>query len=110
MKNNLGYNFPTVDSLYDRILSSTKSYDTTSKTYLDASKWLSKLKSDINKLKQFTEKSWNGKRISPDLYDSKCLNIVLPNCELTDAQKVVLQQAKEYAKKLEIDIKIYITK
>lgn len=44
------------------------------------------------------------------MYDSKRLNIVLPNHALTDAQKSALQQAKDYAANLGIDIKIYITK
>lgn len=43
------------------------------------------------------------------MYDSKCLNIVLPNHALSDAQKVALQQAKEYAANLGVDIKVYIT-
>lgn len=67
------------------------------------------MKSDINKLSNFTRQTWNGKIINETMYDSKCLNIVLPNHALTDTQKVVLQQAKDYAANLKIDIKIYIT-
>ena len=42
-------------------------------------------------------------------YTSKCFNIVLPNCELTEAQKAILEQAKAYAESLGIEVKVYIT-
>ena len=43
------------------------------------------------------------------MYDSKCLNIVLPNYELNSSQKIALQKAKDYAASLNIDVKVYIT-
>ena len=111
IKNNLGHNFPTVDSLNDRVLSSTKSYDTTSKTYLSSSKWLSRIKGDVNKLSQFGgDVRWKGKVLDDTMYDVKRLNIVLPNVSLADAQKMALQQARGYAASLKIDTKVYITK
>ena len=43
-------------------------------------------------------------------YDVKRLNIVLPNVELTSAQKTSLNNLKTYAKTLKIEVKVYITK
>lgn len=110
--NNLWHNFPTVDVLDEnsRVLYSTKSYDSTSATYSDASKWLSKIKQDLRKLDQFTNKTWNGVKVNETMYDNKCFNMVLPNISLTDAQRQVLQQVKDYAETLGLCIKVYITK
>lgn len=52
-----------------------------------------------------TEAVWNGK----SMYDSKFLNVALPNHALADSQKAVLQKTKDYAAVLNIDVKIYIT-
>lgn len=70
---------------------------------------MSRLKRDINKLKSFTRKDWHSATVEIEDYTSKCLNIVLPNCELTDVQKKVLEQAKAYAESLGIEVKVYIT-
>ncbi len=102
IKNNLGYNFPTVDSLYGTTLASTKSYDTTLSRYLDADKWLSVMKRDVDKLNSFTSRRWSGKKISPDMYDIKCLNVVLPNVKLNSKQRIALKDLKKYAAMLEI--------
>ena len=110
IRNNLGDNFPTVDRLSGKVLSSNKSYDTTLPSYLNAKKWLSTMKRDINKLNRFTQKRWAGKKVSLTSYDVKRLNIVLPNVELTSAQKTSLNNLKTYAKTLKIEVKVYITK
>ena len=109
IENNLGENFPVCDTLYDGVLGSTKSYDTSRDSYSTTKGWLSKLKSDINRLDGFTEKTWNSVPITKEMYSSKCFNIVIPNCELTEAQQAALQQAKDYAASLKIDVKVYIT-
>lgn len=110
LANNLGHNFPIVDSLNDGVLASTKSYDTMSQTYQNADRWLSKIKSDINKLNSFTSKTWNGVNVDISSYNSKQLNIVIPNSELTLQQQNALQSAKDYATSLGIQVKVYITK
>lgn len=110
IRNNLGDYFPTVDRLSGKVLSSNKSYDTTLPSYLNAKKWLSTMKRDINKLNRFTQKRWAGKKVSLTSYDVKRLNIVLPNVELTSAQKTSLNNLKTYAKTLKIEVKVYITK
>ena len=79
IRNNLGDYFPTVDRLSGKVLSSNKSYDTTLPSYLNAKKWLSTMKRDINKLKNFTEMDWNERLVDEMSYDIKRLNIVLPN-------------------------------
>lgn len=110
LKNNLGHNFPTIDSVYDRIASSTKSYDITSKTYTNGSGWWYRLKGDIDKLNSFNEGKLVDVVVKASDYDKKCLNIVLPNIELSEAQKAILQKAKTYAKDLDdIIIKVFIT-
>ncbi len=68
------------------------------------------MKRDINKLNRFTQKRWAGKKVSLTSYDVKQLNIVLPNVELTSAQKTSLNNLKTYAKTLKIEVKVYITK
>ncbi len=110
IRNNLGDYFPTVDRLSGKVLSSNKSHDTTLPSYLNAKKWLSTMKRDINKLNRFTQKRWAGKKVSLTSYDVKQLNIVLPNVELTSAQKTSLNNLKTYAKTLKIEVKVYITK
>ena len=109
IRNNLGDYFPTVDRLSGKVLSSNKSYDTTLPSYLNAKKWLSTMKRDINKLKNFTEMDWNERLVDETSYDIKRLNIVLPNVELTKAQKAALKSLKAYADTLKIEVKVYIT-
>lgn len=114
LKNNLGDNFPVCDTIKNRVLGSTKSYNTTCKTYSNARNWYNVLKRDADKLDKFTEKMWHTYRLRVYFYDRKQLNIVIPNCELTAAQQEVLKQIKEYAKTLNnkgrIGIKVYITR
>lgn len=109
LRNNLGHNFPTIDSVYDRIAASTKSYDITSGTYTSGSGWWYRLKKDIDKLNSFSYGKLNDVIITSSDFDSKCLNIVLPNIELSEVQKAILQKAKDYAKNLGIIIKVFIT-
>lgn len=110
IKNNLGYNFPTVDSLYGTTLASTKSYDTTLPRYLDADKWLSVVKRDVNKLNRFTKGDRGGSFITVKAYDEKCLNVILPNVKLTGKQRTALRDLKKYAGTFDIGVKVYITK
>lgn len=67
------------------------------------------MKRDINKLKNFTEMDWNERLVDETSYDIKRLNIVLPNVELTKAQKAALKSLKAYADTLKIEVKVYIT-
>lgn len=113
--NNLGLNFPAVDSLRDGVLTSTRIYNTTLKPYMDARKWYSKLKRDLNKFSRFTTRTWNHKTIESDMYKVKRLIAVLPNCELTEAQKTALFRAKEYAVSLgnretKVELRVVITR
>ena len=52
---------------------------------------------------------WNERLVDETSYDIKRLNIVLPNVELTKAQKAALKSLKAYADTLKIEVKVYIT-
>ncbi|MEW9702681.1 hypothetical protein [Paenibacillus sp. SI8] len=112
--NNLGRTFPTIDKLENRVITSVKSYDIAN-SYKKAGSWLSQLKSDINKLNRFTEASGTAadgswQTIDASMYDSKALNVAIPDVQLTSNQISELQKAIDYAKTLGIQINTTIIK
>ena len=110
LENNLGHNFPTVDRLVNRVLESTKSYDVLCPTYANASQWLTRMKADIWKLACFMHRVWNKVPVYKEMYDSKQINIVIPNVNLSPDQWAALRQAIEYAEELGIAVRVYTTK
>jgi hypothetical protein len=79
--NNLGDNFPVVDKLANRNLTSIKSYDLTLKSNPGGKLWFNSLKRDIDVLNKFTERTWNGVTVRKAQYDTfdRCLSPVEPN-------------------------------
>ena len=93
--NNLGHNFPVIDKLENRVITSIKSIDTGLKSYQGA-KVYSKIVGDARKLYKFTSKTWANIPVLQTDYDSKVLQIILPNGTVTAEQILSLQSAKQY--------------
>jgi len=101
-------NFPVVDDLQNGVLTSNKSYDLSA---VSNQKGLGyKIVKDINKLNEFTEKSWSGTTVRLSDYSSKQINVIIPNVELTEAQMAGIEQAQAYAEQLGIIFKITVAK
>ena len=73
--NNLGYNFPVIDKLNDKTITSIKSMDLTLPTYQTGKGIYNTLVKNIDALDKFTYKSWNRKFIGLNDYDLKELEI-----------------------------------
>ena len=106
--NNLGPNFPVIDKLKDRIITSIKSRNLSAKTYLNGKRLEYTIKSDINKLIKFKETVWDGVRINPKKYSYKCLEMYVPNVTLNESQIKGINNAIEYANKNNIILKIIV--
>jgi hypothetical protein len=106
--NNLGRNFPVVDKLENRILTSFKSIDTAAPTYSLKGRLYNRIIKDIKSLNKFTGRTWAGVKVTPDMYDKKILELVVPNNNLGSIQARQIDAAKEYAKQLGIEFKITI--
>ncbi|MBO8171535.1 MAG: hypothetical protein H0Z33_06585 [Bacillaceae bacterium] len=107
--NNLGDNFPVIDK-YDpdsRIITSIKSYNPSLKSH-QGSQFYSNIKRDIDKLNEFKDAYWNDIDINPNLYDTKTLQIALPDVKLTGTQVDSLNRAIDYARGLKIDVVITV--
>lgn len=99
----LGDNFPIADRLDDGILVSTKSVDLGAKTYQNPKKLQDKLEAYAKQLNRFENLSywkgdtlsWGTKTISKGDYNSKVLEIVLPNVTITDEIAEALKTAKK---------------
>lgn len=94
--NNLVHNFPVIDKLENRVITSIKSIDTSLKSYQSASGIYNKIVRDARTLSKFTGKTWTGIKITPKTYDSKVLQIVLPNTTINAEQMLGLQVAELY--------------
>ena len=106
--NNLGHNFPVIDRLENRVITSIKSRDLSAKSYLTGKRLEYTIKSDINKLIKFKEATWNGNKISPEKYSYKCLEVVVPNVTLNESQINCINNAIEYGKLNNIIVKIIV--
>ncbi|WP_396134789.1 hypothetical protein [Brevibacillus nitrificans] len=102
--NNLGDNFPVVDKLANRNLTSIKSYDLTLKSNSGGNAWFNSLKRDVDTLNKFTERTWNGVTVRKSQYDTKTLQIAIPDVPLTEGHIQSLQRAIDYAKERGINI------
>lgn len=107
---NLGDTFPIADKLNARVLTSVKSLDTAASSYQDSSKLLSKVKSYTNQLNNFTSRSWNGVEVRSTDYDSKVLEFVIPDIQLSATQLQAIINAKAYAQSLGITLKVIVAK
>ncbi len=87
LRNTLGETFPVVDRLSGTTLISTKSLDTYAKSYQTPSKLRGTLNKYLNDLINFETKYWKGKdvfewgnnRLKKGDYNTKVLEIVLPD-------------------------------
>lgn len=106
--NNLGYNFPVVDKLNDRTITSIKSMDLTANTYQTGRGIYNTLVKNIDTLDNFTERAWHGTVVSKEVYDYKELEVAIPKIKISQDQKRGLDEAIQYAKSKNIRIKITI--
>ena len=106
--NNLGHNFPVADKLEDRILTSTKSIDTAASTYQKRLTLLTKLKAFCNQLNKFDGVRWNGVTVQSSDFDSKVLELVIPDIQLSSEQLQAIIDAKTYAQSLGLTMKIIV--
>ena len=106
--NNLGYNFPVVDKLNDRTITSIKSMDLTANTYQTGRGIYNTLVKNIDTLEAFDEQTWRGVVIQAADYDYKQLEVAIPKVAISKDQKDGLEEAIKYAKRRNINIKITI--
>ena len=106
--NNLGHNFPVIDRLENRVITSIKSRDLSAESYLTGKRLEYTIKSDINKLINFEKGGMNGTEITPDDYSFKCLEVVVPNVTLNESQINCINNAIEYGKLNNIIVKIIV--
>ncbi|MGN0242880.1 MAG: hypothetical protein ACI4CT_02330, partial [Lachnospiraceae bacterium] len=89
---------------------SIKSMDTTAKTYQNASKMRNKLRKYIDDLAGFSETTYKGTKWTVKGGTSRTLELAIPAVGLSKKQAKVLQEMKEYAKKLGVTLKVVIVK
>ena len=106
--NNLGYNFPVVDKLNDRTITSIKSVDLTANTYQTGRGIYNALVKNIDDLEAFEKRSWRHTTINIDDYDYKQLEVAIPKITISKDQKNGLEQAVKYAKSKNINVKITV--
>lgn len=106
--NNLGYNFPIVDKLNGRTITSIKSMDLTADTYQTGRGIYNTLVKNIDTLEAFDEQTWRGVVIQATDYDYKQLEVAIPKVAISKDQKDGLEEAIKYAKRRNINIKITI--
>ena len=94
--NNLGHNFPVIDKLENRVITSIKSMDLSLKSYQTSNGIFGKILKDASALNNFKQKFWAKQTISLADYDSKVLQIILPNMSITAEQMLGLQAAELY--------------
>lgn len=114
----LGVNFPIADRVDNRILVSTKSIDLAAQSYQNPSKLkslLNKYASDLDNIeaKYFNQEGilqWgNGIKLSIEHYDSKALEIVLPDTIITENTLAVLNEFKAAMEKNGMEVWYRIT-
>ncbi|MGN0243077.1 MAG: RHS repeat-associated core domain-containing protein, partial [Lachnospiraceae bacterium] len=113
-------NFPTIDKAVKKTykngknflknIVSIKSMDTTAKTYQNASKMRNKLRKYIDDLANFSETTYKGTKWTVKGGTSRTLELAIPAVGLSKKQAKVLQEMKEYAKKLGVTLKVVIVK
>lgn len=106
--NNLGYNFPVVDKLNDRTITSIKSMDLNANTYQTGRGIYNALVKNIDDLEAFEKRSWRHTTINIDDYDYKQLEVAIPKITISKDQKNGLEQAVKYAKSKNINVKITV--
>ncbi|MEB3072969.1 T7SS effector LXG polymorphic toxin [Parvimonas sp. C2] len=106
--NNLGHNFPVIDRLENRVITSIKSRDLSAESYLTGKRLEYTIKSDINKLIDFERGSKNNIDVTPEDYSFKCLEVVVPNVTLNESQINCINNAIEYGKLNNIIVKIIV--
>ena len=106
--NNLGHNFPVIDRLENRVITSIKSRDLSAKSYLTGKRLEYTIKSDIKKLINFKEGYTSQSKVELKDYSYKCLEVVVPNVTLNESQINCINNAIEYGKQNNIIVKIIV--
>ncbi|SET36665.1 endonuclease toxin domain-containing protein, partial [[Clostridium] polysaccharolyticum] len=105
--NNLGHNFPVIDKIENRTITSFKSIDLTLKSYQDKNKLYGQLARNVRQLEGFSGKVWSEQEVLLKDYDAKVLQIAISKAIITGEQKLAFDAVKLYAK--EKGIKIIVT-
>lgn len=101
--NNLGRTYPTIDKISeDGIITSIKSMNTSSGTYLTESGMYNKIKSYVDEVANYT--------VSSELPNvtGRQVELAIPDQALNDDQIRALKKAKEYAASSGVDLKITV--
>lgn len=104
-------NFPTIDKVVNRVeggvATSIKSLDLTAESYQKGNKVLNTLKGYIDKLDNFTSRSWGGVDIvQGENYTSKALELAVETGTGSQKQWDQINQAIDYALEKEINVSI----
>lgn len=105
--NNLCHNFPIIDKLEGTMVTSIKSIHLSMKTYQTRNGLYNVLAKYIRQLDGFIGKQWNGIEVKAVDYNTKVLQVAVPDFSFTEAQKLALESAKVYAS--ERNIKLVVT-
>ncbi|MGV8146182.1 MAG: TadE/TadG family type IV pilus assembly protein [Alkaliphilus sp.] len=106
---NIHRNFPTIDKFERRTITSIRTHDTRRKSNLGRGLYTS-IMVGVRELDKFKSASFAGTTIGEDDYDTKVLNIVLPDMPLCAEQLKSIFDAKEVARKKGIIITITVVK
>jgi hypothetical protein len=95
---NLPRSFPTIDRFNDGVVTSIKSIDLTSATYQNSATLTSKLRAYVDKVSQFSGRSFDGVRVRSGDITSRQLNVAVQPGVASPAQQAILDQLAQYAK------------
>jgi hypothetical protein len=103
-------NFPTIDRFFNGIATSVKSLDLTAKTYQNAARLTSVLSGYADKLSQFQGGAVGQTVVRAGDVATKVLEVVIQKGVATPEQMAAIQKAVEYAKTLDITLRVVMMK
>jgi len=96
---NLGWNFPTIDKIVNKVATSIKSMDLTAPSYKEGNKVFNTLKGYIDKLANFSQTTYKGIPFAEGTdFTSKAIELAIEPGKGSTAQWEQLGKAIEYAK------------
>ena len=106
----LGPNFPTIDIISPTgVVTSFKSIDLNAAVYQNDSSLMYRVSDYVGRVSEFEGAELASDRVISDQITGRILQLIVPRGSMTDAQQIVIEAVRAWAKKLDNPVNLVIT-
>ena len=102
-------NYPIIDKIPNGVATSVKSVDLNAVTYQNQASLANRLLQYVEDVRDFDGDDWGGKYVRPDQITGRAVQLIVPRGSMTDAQRAIIDEIREIAKRSNKPVNIIVT-